>query len=100
MLLRGLTLKTEIKMTYINNIKNKKSMGKFKKGGRKNMAYNKQTALENQKAFLRSQAHCGYPNIEKTARETLKRIEEHEKAQKMMDERIKKFNEQYDKKRK
>lgn len=64
------------------------------------MPYNKQTALENQKAFLRSQAHCGYPNIEKRARETLKSIEEHEKAQKKMNDRIKKFNEQWDKKRK
>lgn len=64
------------------------------------MPYNKQTAIENQKAFLKSQAHCGYPNIEKRARETLKSIEEHEKAQKKMNERIKKFNEQWDKKRK
>lgn len=64
------------------------------------MPYNKQKAIENQKAFLRSQAHCGYPNIEKRARETLKSIEEHEKAQKKMNERIKKFNEQWDKKRK
>lgn len=64
------------------------------------MPYNKKTALENQKAFLRSQAKCGYPNIEKRAKETLKAIEERERAQKKMDNAIKAFNEKWDKQRK
>ena len=64
------------------------------------MPYNKKTALENQKTFLRSQAKCGLPAIEKRAKETLKAIEAKEKAQRELDKRIKAFNQQWDKQRK
>lgn len=63
------------------------------------MAYNKQTALENQKAFLRSQAKCGYPNIEKRAKETLKKIEENERKQAELNIRIRIFNEKWSQER-
>lgn len=63
------------------------------------MPYNKQTAIENQKAFLRSQAKCGFPNIELRAKETLKRIEDREKQEKLQTLRIQRFNEEWSKKR-
>ena len=56
------------------------------------MPYNKSTALKNQKDFLRSQAHCGYPNIEREAKKTLAEIERREKEQAEFDQRIKVFN--------
>lgn len=61
------------------------------------MPYNQKTAIENQKAFLRSQAKCGHPNIEKQAKKTLKAIKQHEKEQRELDKKIKRFNEQWDK---
>lgn len=64
------------------------------------MPYNKKTAIENQKAFLRSQMKCGLPAIEKRAKETLKAIEDREKAQKEMDRKVKAFNQQWEKQRK
>lgn len=56
------------------------------------MPYNKDTAFKNQKDFLRSQAHCGYPNIEKRARETLAKIEKREKEQEEFNRKIRAFN--------
>ena len=56
------------------------------------MPYNKQTAIRNQKDFLRSNLHCGYPAIEKRARETLTIIEENERKQAEFNARIKAVN--------
>lgn len=64
------------------------------------MPYNKKTAIENQKAFLRSQAKCGFPNIEQRAKESLRKIEEQEKAQRNLDLRIKAFNNRWELERK
>ena len=52
-----------------------------------------------QKSFLRSQAKCGFPAIEKRAKETLKSIEEKEKQQEALNIRIKIFNEKWTKER-
>lgn len=64
------------------------------------MPYNKQSALKNQKDFLKSQAKCGHPNIEKLARQSLAKIEKLEREQKECNERIKAFNKAWEAKRK
>ena len=59
------------------------------------MPYNKQTALENQKAFLKSQMHSGYPNIEKRAKEQLEKLEKFEKEQEEFNKRIRESNQRW-----
>lgn len=56
------------------------------------MPYNQRTALQNQKDFLRSQLHCGYPAIEKRAKETLNAIENNERQQAEFTARIRAYN--------
>ena len=64
------------------------------------MPYNSKTALENQKAFLRSQSKCGFTSIEKRAKETLRAIEEKEKQADIQRIKIKIFNEKWNERRK
>lgn len=60
------------------------------------MPYNKKTAIENQKLWLKQQIKeakkNNHPNIEKRARETLASIERSEKAQKEMNAKVAAFN--------
>lgn len=63
------------------------------------MPYNQKTAIKNQKDFLGSQLHCGYPAIEKRAREQLDKLKKYEVEQEKFNERIRKFNAEFDKKR-
>ena len=64
------------------------------------MPYNKETAFKNQKEFLKSQCNTGHPNIDRIARQRLKEMEEIERKQKEFDERIRKFNAEWNAKRK
>lgn len=63
------------------------------------MPYNKNTALENKRAFLLSQSRCGFPAIEKRAKESLKKLEEHLKMEAEMNARIKAFNDKWSEQR-
>lgn len=50
--------------------------------------YNKQAVIRNQKEQLKSQLHCGYPDIERQARKTLTEMERYERQLQDFDKRV------------
>lgn len=51
--------------------------------------YNKKTAWENQKEFLKTQMSCGFPNIERVTKENYERMIKAEKEAKELNEKLK-----------
>ena len=49
--------------------------------------YNKKTAWENQKQFLKTQMSCGFPNIERAAKENYERMIKAEREAKKLNEK-------------